>query len=134
MKQADPKPQVVDEHWQSLLGGRSPSRGGRVPAPHRAPQPRGPVLGRGVPTSSVSENQRGHLPILVRWKVAGNPDALLNGLHTDSLICQHSLSLQWRGSNSRGARDIREKTEFCGFRARAGGRAAIIPRWRLPHL
>lgn len=92
MKQADPKPQVVDEHWQSLLGGRSPSRGGRVPAPHRAPQPRGPVLGRGVPTSSVSENQRGHLPILVRWKVAGNPDTLLKGPYSDSLANTHLVS------------------------------------------
>lgn len=58
---------------------------GAVPTSHWATQPRGPTPGRGVPTTSATENQRELcLSILVRQKEAGNPDVLLKGTHTDS--------------------------------------------------
>ena len=56
----------------------------------------------------------------MRRKAARNPDILLKGLLTDSLLtCPHP-GLQQRDSDSGGARKIQRKTEFCGFRERAG--------------
>lgn len=83
----------------------------------------------GLPSPGVlyqEEEFPQHLPNQVRWKVAKNTNALLKGLHTDFLAYKHSPGLWWRGSNSRGTRDIPVKVELCGFRAKAKGTATII--------
>lgn len=57
-----PNPKIVGEHWKGHLGGGSPQVVGHVIDLHRAPQPRGPVPGRGVSTISGNENQEGLCP------------------------------------------------------------------------
>lgn len=87
-------PQIVVEHQERHLGGEGPPEKGGAPAPHWACQPSGPVLSQHL----AVKIRKDCLPVLVRHKVAGNPDALLYSLHTDSLACKHSPSLWWRGA------------------------------------
>lgn len=108
--QPTPNPQIVDEHREGHLGGTG--------------HPKGPVPGRGVPTTSARETQQG-----LRWavprrrKVAGNPCS-----PRDALAYKHSPGFRWRGG-----RDTRGKAELCGLRAGAGGTAAPVPVWSLRH-
>lgn len=62
----------------------------------------------------------------MRQKVAGNPDALLKVLHTDSLDTKHSTGGWVAILYVLGA------TEFCGVGMRAG--EMIVPLRSLPHV
>lgn len=48
---------AVVEHQEGYLGWEGTPEKGEAPVLHGAPEPKFPVLGRGVPTKCVCENQ-----------------------------------------------------------------------------
>ena len=54
----------------------------------------------------------------MRWRTSVDPEVLLKGPHTDSLVHICSPKLQRRDSSLRRARDIWGGTELYGFRVR----------------
>lgn len=91
-----------------------------VSASHWAPEPRAPVPGRGVPTTSDYKNQKGFHSgeTEVCWKLRH----LLKGP-------AHRLTdIHFKGSNLKGARNIWGKIELYGLRAKAVGTVAIVPQ------
>lgn len=72
------------------------------------------------------------LAILVRLKELVDPDVPLKSPRTEYLLSDTHLGLQQRVHSTEGSRDIREKTELCGTRAKARGKAAIVPLLAAP--